>query len=145
MSRSALVLLSLVMASIVALIAIAVAPGNSNPTISRSTTPSTARHPVAAPVIEPAPHVAAGPGVGTAAHYCDNVIGAGTHTSCPFARRVFAAFADIYRRTHIAPAHVTAYSPVVGQTYSLDCEIARGDEAVCSTGTAVVSFFVSPY
>jgi hypothetical protein len=75
---------------------------------------------------------------------CGGQVSAGSHTSCPFAEKVHAAFVDRDSSAGHPPATVNAYSPVTRREYALHCVlIARRTIAECTTGDAVVSFPLS--
>ena len=69
---------------------------------------------------------------------CGGGVFAAPNTSCPFAQNVHDAYFDVPGDS----VEVDAYSPVTGQTYTMNC-VRTGDTVTCRGGNqAVVTFKV---
>jgi hypothetical protein len=68
--------------------------------------------------------------------HCGGGLSAGPNTSCPFAQEVRWAYESSGGREHIS-----AYSPVTGQTYRMDCTPGADVATVCTGGNNATVYF----
>lgn len=68
--------------------------------------------------------------------HCGGGLSVGPYTSCPFAQEVRWAYESSGGREHIS-----AYSPVTGQTYRMDCTPGADVATVCTGGNDATVYF----
>jgi hypothetical protein len=75
---------------------------------------------------------------------CEAEVRVNSVTTCAFAQNVRKAFLDAKNASGVAPAHVTATSPVTKRSYTLICVLfAERKQVECDAGTASTSFPLS--
>ena len=110
------------------------APAHS-PTVSQAPTPGATKY---VPVPGPTKYVYVPQPAAPSGASCDSSgLFAGEHTSCQFAAEVEAAY---WANGGISGSTVSAYSPVTGTTYSMDCTEAVGTVTCTGGNDAVVEF-----
>lgn len=68
--------------------------------------------------------------------HCGGGLSVGPNTSCPFAQNVRYAY-----ESSGGHRHISAYSPVTGETYRMDCEPGADVAVVCTGGDNATVYF----
>ena len=77
------------------------------------------------------------PGIGQFVNDCGGGVWANSNTSCPFAQNVHQQWMSEARGSS---ATLDVYSPVTGQTYTMNC-VRSGDSVTCIGGNEAAVWF----